>query len=62
MTDYDRLMRRALALAERGSWPAAMTILSQGLQQRPRAAELVGLRRRLWLRRVRRWIVAPFKR
>jgi tetratricopeptide (TPR) repeat protein len=52
----------ALALAERGSWPAAMTIVSQGLEQRPRVAELVQLRRRLWLRRVRRWIIAPFRR
>lgn len=52
----------ALALAERGSWPAALTIVAQGLEQRPRAEELIQLRRRLWLRRARRWLVRPFGR
>lgn len=52
----------ALALSDRGDWAAAMTVLGQAIAKMPRQASLATLRRRLWLRRVRRWITTPFRR
>lgn len=52
----------ALAMSDRGNWPAAITILRHAITLLPGEPELLNLRRRLWLRRVRRWISWPFRR
>jgi tetratricopeptide (TPR) repeat protein len=52
----------ALALSERGDWSAAMAVLAEAIAALPRQASLATLRRRLWLRRVRRWLTPPFRR
>lgn len=52
----------ALALSDRGDWSAAMGVLGRAIAAMPRQASLATLRRRLWLRRVRRWLTAPFLR
>ncbi len=52
----------ALAMSERGNWPAAMTIVRHAIATLPGEPDLINLRRRLWLRRVRRWLKWPFHR
>ena len=52
----------ALAMSDRGNWPAAITILRHAISLLPGEPDLINLRRRLWLRRIRRWVVWPFRR
>ena len=52
----------ALAMSERGNFSAAMTILRQAITLLRDDADLLNLRRRLWLRRVRRWLSYPFRK
>lgn len=52
----------ALAMSDRGNWPAAITILRHAIALLPGEPDLINLRRRLWLRRIRRWLGWPWHR
>lgn len=52
----------ALAMSDKGNWAAAITLLRQAIKALPGEHDLLQLRRRLWLRRVRRWLSWPWQK
>lgn len=52
----------ALAMSDRGNWPAAITIVRHAIHLLPGEPDLLNLRRRLWLRRIRGWLAWPWRK